>query len=538
MHNKTQTANRVLSRCGTLAVLTCLAAITVALATPAIALAKPKRPGKAHGAAPKVGLMTFTGPGEAASRAAGEKALKSRKIVVPAAQLAASAKSAHVRLDGNDGFRAVAKALDLTAIVSGEVSKKKATITVRTGDDGSSVGEEAFPGADPRKVAATISKTFWKRLAGAFNRTKPPSGGNFEAPPPEEEPATGGAEAANEEKTEAPTPSAAASARKGEAEDTSESKEEKAETKPARKSEAASSEAEEGPAPSSPAVDIMAGPAWFMRSLSFNQARNDLSNTKVASYSLPRAPALFFRGDIFPAALAGATGFAADLGLTADLSYLLPVVTSKGVDGDYKTTGLAYALGVKARLPLGTFLSVSYGGQAFKLTKSNSNMPDAVIPGVSYKFARVGAGIRGQVTPSLMLQANLGYLQCLGKPGDIAASPYFPRTKCNGFEAGVGAGYRLAGSWEIRAGVDWRRFGLSFNVKPGDVTTDPGSTPAVAGGAIDQFIQVYAGLAYAFGGGGSADAPAAEPSDAKADKSAKADKADKSDDDDSSEGGE
>jgi len=530
MHKTTQTANRVLPRPAAVAALACLAALMSALAAPGAALAKPRHPSKGHGPSPKVGLMTFTGPGEAASRAAVEKALKSRKIiVVPAAELSAAAKSAHVKLDGNDGFKAVSKALDLTAIVAGEVSKKKATINVHTGDDGSSVGEEVFQGADPRKVAATISKTFWKRLAGAFNKTKPPSGGNFEAPPPEEEPAAAG-EAASEPASEAP---AAAAERKTErSEEATESKPSKAEKaeKAEAKSEASSGSSEEGEAPASPAVDVAAGPALFMRSLTFNQARNDLSDTKVAKYSLPRAPVLFLRADIYPAALAGSNGFAADLGLTIDVSYLLPVVTSKGVDGDYKTTGLAYALGVKARLPLGTFLSVSYGDQAFKLTKSNASMPDAVVPGVNYKFARVGAGIRGQVTSSLMLQANLGYLQCLGKPGDIAAGHYFPNTKCNGVEAGVGAGYRLGGAWEVRAGVDWRRFGLAFNVKPSDITNDPSTTPAVAGGAIDQYIQIYAGLAYVFGGEGGS---ASEPGSAKAEKPEKAEKAEKSDESES-----
>lgn len=512
MHNTTQIANRVLSRSRTLAVVACIAA--VGLMAPGLALAKPKGKGNAHGkphgAAPKVGLMTFTGPGEAASRGAVEKALKARKIiVVNASDLSAAAKSAHVKLDGNDGFKAVAKALDLTAIVTGEVSKKKATINVHTGDDGSSVGEETFQGADPKKVAAAISKTFWKRLAGPFNKTKPPSGGSFEAPPPEEEPATtGAAEAASEPKAEAP-------AKDTTKETATETKTEETTTKTGSKAEAAPAQAaEEGEPTSDPAVDVSAGPAWFMRSLSFNQPRNDLSNTKVANYSLPRAPVLFFRGDIFPGALAGMTGIAANLGLTADVSYLLPVVTSKGMDGDYKTTGLAYTLGVKARLPFGTFVTVSYGDQAFKLAKSNSSMPDPVVPGVSYKFARIGAGIRDQVTSTLMLQANLGYLQCLGKPGDIAAGNYFPRTTCNGFEAGVGAGYRLSPELEVRAGVDWRRFGLAFKVQPSDIGNDPSTTPAVAGGAIDQYIQIYAGVAYLFGGG-SAGAHAADPASAK-----------------------
>jgi len=521
MYKTTQIANRVLSQSRALVIVAFAAAIAVAAPGPALAKAK-GHGGKPHGAPPKVGVMTFTGPGEAASRAAVEKALKARKIVVvPAAQLSAAAKSAHVKLDGNDGFKAVSKALDLTAIVSGEVSKKKATITVHTGEDGSSVGDETFQGADPKKVAATIGKTFWKKLAGPFNKTKPPSGGSFEAPPPEEEPSpAGGAEAASEPKSEAKSESPAKETPAEKTPEKTEETESKTETKTAAKSEAAGAGEESEPT-SDPAVDVSAGPAWFMRSLSFNQPRNDLSDTKVANYSLPRAPVLFLRGDIFPGALAGMSGVAANIGLTVDVSYLLPVVTSKGTDGDYKTTGLAYALGLKARLPFGTFITVSYGDQAFKLTKSNGNMPDAVVPGVSYKFARIGAGIRDQVTATLMLQANAGYLQCLGKPGDIAAGSYFPNTKCNGFEAGVGAGYRLSPALEIRAGVDWRRFGLAFNVKPSDVTNDPSTTPAVAGGAIDQYIQVYAGVAYVFGGGSSS-AHAAEP----AKTAEKADKAD------------
>src|SRR3569623_3172841 len=78
MHNTTQTANRVLAPRGALALLSCIAALAVALAAPGAAPARPKRPGKGHGAAPKVGLMTFTGPGEAASRAAVETALTPR----------------------------------------------------------------------------------------------------------------------------------------------------------------------------------------------------------------------------------------------------------------------------------------------------------------------------------------------------------------------------------------------------------------------------------------------------------------------------
>ena len=541
MHKTVQTANRVL-RPFTL-VLAVSVAVAVTLAASGTAHAKAH--GKSHGAAPKVGLLTFTGPGEAASRNAVEKALKSRKIVVvPASDLTAAARSAHVKLDSNDGFKAVAKALDLTAIVSGEVSKKKATITVRTGDDGSVVGEETFQGADPKKVAVTVGKTFWKRLAGAFNKTKHPSGGGFEAPPPEEEPASTGSAEASNESTKADEAPPAESRREKKAEKSEEKSETKTEEKSDKSEKSKTAEESESPPSSGEAVDVSAGPAWFMRSLSFNQPRNDLSNTKVASYSLPRAPALFLRGDIFPGALAGMDGVAGNIGLTVDVSYLLPVVKSSGTGGNYNTSGLAYALGLKARLPLGLFASVSYADQTFKLTKTNSSMADSVVPGTNYKFVRADVGIREQVTPTLMLQANAGYLQCLGKPGDIGSSTYFPRVTCNGAEAGVAAGYRLAPSFELRAGVDWRRFGLNFHVKASDVNNDPSMTPPIAGGAVDQYIQIYAGIAYLIGGGGSESGHAAEPASGdegdKPAKAAKSEKAEKSDEEGegASEGGE
>jgi long-subunit fatty acid transport protein len=136
-----------------------------------------------------------------------------------------------------------------------------------------------------------------------------------------------------------------------------------------------------------------------------------------------------------------------------------------------------------------------------------------------------------------MLQANAAYLACLSVGGTISSSSYFPRAKCNGFEAGVGAGYRLADQWEIRAGVDWRRFGLDFHVKTSDVTMDPGSTPAIAGGAIDQYIQINVGIAYVFGGSGSESAHPAESSGGAA-KPAKSDGKSEEDGDSDSEGGE
>ncbi|HEY4185656.1 MAG TPA: hypothetical protein VGP07_11330 [Polyangia bacterium] len=504
--------------------LAMLVAIGAALAAPGVAYAAKGGKGKSHAPA-KVGLPSFSGPGQAASRAATEKALKSRKIVVvPNEDLASAAKSLHVKLDSNDGFKAVSKSLGLTAIVVGEVAKKKATLTVHTGDDGSVVGEETFQGADPHKVAVTIGKTFWKRLSGAFNKTKPPGGGGFEAPPPEEEPASAASEpeAAAEKTTDSDKGSSRSSKKTVEASEEKakpDAEDEASEKKKPSRAAAKSSEDSE-PLPEGPneALDIFAGPAILMRSLSFNQQRNDLSDTKTANYSLPAAPVLNFRGDFYPGALSS-TGLIANIGLTAEVSYLLPVVTSPGQGGNYKTSSLSWSLGGKVRLPYDLFASVSYGDEWFKLVRSSSNMALSIVPGTDYKFVRVGGGIRSQVSSTLTLMANLDYLRCLGKPGDIGGVGYFPRATCAAVDVGVGAGYKITPVFELRGGVDLRRFGLAFNVKPSDVNSDPSMSPPVAGGAVDQYIQIYVGVAYLMGGSGSSSGSTSESSESSSDKS-------------------
>src|SRR6185369_5222796 len=64
----------------------------------------------------------------------------------------------------------------LSAIVTGELSPKKARIAVRDGSDGSVSGEGSFAGANPRKVAAEVGKSFWRRLGSAVERGKVPAG--------------------------------------------------------------------------------------------------------------------------------------------------------------------------------------------------------------------------------------------------------------------------------------------------------------------------------------------------------------------------
>jgi hypothetical protein len=522
-----------------------LAAFAVVVSSLALApeadAARGRRGGGKAAAAPhgktKVGVAAFTGPGEAASRAAVTKALSSKKIVVVSgAELGAAAKQLHVRLDDDSGFKAVAQSLNLTGMVQGEVSAKKATLTVRNGQDGSVVGEESFTGNDPKQVAGVISKTFWKRLAAAFNKTNPPSGGGGGGIDTSDEGASSAAATESE-----PSSSSASENAKPAREEVAAAEPER---KPARKAnteseesgggrpkaKASSSEGGEEAASepgASPWFDGAVGLADLMRSLSYKQQLNYSGATRVANYSLPQSPVVVGKFDIYPGAMLDAGGFANDVGLTLDLGYLLPVVTTPGEGGSYKTASLAWAVGPKVRLPAGFFATVAYGNRWFKLEKSNANMaPSTTVPLTDYKFVRIGAGIKHQVSTSLSLMANLAYDRCLGTPSGIGGAAYFPRTTCAALEAGAGAGYSITNSIELRAGVDLQRFGLAFNTTPNDV----GKTP-IAGGAIDQYIQLYVMVAYVMGGGGAASGGDAESADTAKDE-AKKDNGDKGGEDD------
>ena len=47
---------------------------------------------------------------------------------------------------------------------------------MHNGKDGSLLGEANFSGANPRKIMAEVGRDFWKKLGGAIERGKAPSG--------------------------------------------------------------------------------------------------------------------------------------------------------------------------------------------------------------------------------------------------------------------------------------------------------------------------------------------------------------------------
>jgi hypothetical protein len=464
--------------------------------------------GAAEAAPKRLGVLTFRGPGEATTRKAVMKAAQTNHHqVVGGQQISKTAGRLGVTLDTNDAFKAVAKELAISAFVTGEVTSKKATLTVRNGADGSVSAEAGWSGPNPRGLSAAVSKNFWRRLGASIERGKPPTGAKQGAVP-DEDVAAAAPEDTDPERVETKSLSRSTSkktvteADEAPASDLEPRKKRKlaaedgaAEGEASVSKKAEPEEEETGARPTY--LDVSAGPRVMTRSLTYNQ---DIYN-RNSRYSLPAGPAVALAADFYPAAMSMG-GFLANVGVTADVAYLIPVVTTPAPTGtgNYETTSLAWSAGLKVRLPLGLFVSGSYGDQHYQL-KPKDNATGVDVPTVDYRYIRGGAGIRHQATPQLALIVDVAYLQCLSL-GQIGQAPYYKDATARALDAGIAVGYRINHTFELRAGADIRRYGLAFHQKasdfPATVNTDP--TIRIAGGATDQYLSGWVAIAMLMGG--------------------------------------
>jgi hypothetical protein len=153
------------------------------------------------------------------------------------------------------------------------------------------------------------------------------------------------------------------------------------------------------------------------------------------------------------------------------------------------------------------YASVAYGAQSFQLQTSNGAA--AVIPSVAYKFLRLGLGTRVGLAPALSLEVGAAVLLVTdpgSKAGEIKSPAYFPHMTAQALDVGLSVGYRIIKLIGVRAGVDFRQYGLDFKVRQGE--------PLVVGGAKDRYITVGGGLEVLLDGMGGG-AVAADDDDEK-----------------------
>ena len=488
--------------------LACAVLLVATLAAPAASAA---------GKGGRVGVVVLRGAGEGVVRAKITNALKANGYqVVGGQQLESTASGLGASLDTDAGFKAVARELNISAFVAGELSRKKADLVVRNGADGAVLGDASFAGANPKKIAAQVGADFWRQLGPAIRLGKAPSGAKTkaaiaeEAPPPEEEEAAAPpppppepkkkskkAARAEEESTTEPAPARAEEA--GEAE-----------SKPSRKSaEAAPAEEEEESSASSaavgPALTLGVGGQALFRRLDWNQDR-----ARLPPYALSPGPQASLWLEAYPAAMFS-KGFAGNVGVFGDFNLGFGV-TSTTTDGAKLTTKFQdFLAGVKVRLPVNAFTpyaSVAYGAQSFRLESSTGT--SSIVPSFAYKLLRVGLGTRVAIGSIASLDVGAAFLLVTdpgAKAGEIKSQAFFPNTTANGLDLGLSVSYRLMKWVGVRAGVNFRQYGLDFKVTP--------QSALIVGGATDRYITAGAGVEIMLDGMGGGAAASGDDDDEK-----------------------
>jgi hypothetical protein len=478
----------------------------------------------AEAAAKRVGVPAFDGAQEALVRKKVMAVLQAHGFeLAKSRQIAATLQSANARLDSNDGFQTLAKELGLQAIVTGEVGKKRAKITVYDGREGSAIGDATFQAANPHKLAAEVGRDFWKKLGSAVSKGRVPSGAKQAKKPvaeaPEDTVDESAAAGAGGEGEEAPAKQAAnqaakkaapaAAAAEGEAPPKGEAEAEEKAEKKSKKDEEPS-----GPIPVPPTLDVALGPRLLTRELAYNQPA---SGSGLRPYKLPGGVALAFDLVFFPITYL-TDSFIQNLGVEVHLeqgfaisSQINPPDSVFPQGAKFNTTVHDFAGGLRYRIPysLGQiYLSATGGEHAFVFKTANTAMPrqNLTIPDTIYQYFRPGLGMRFLLPAELALDVNAGYRMVLNGGAQIKDA-YFPNLQVGGVDTTVSLDYRITESLAARASFDWRRYFFAMNSKAGD--------KYIAGGAVDQYFAGTISIVYLMGGGAPSAAPAAEAAPAK-----------------------
>jgi hypothetical protein len=449
---------------------------------------------QAQAAGKRVGVPKFNGAQEALVRKKVMAVLKAHGYqLVRSRDMQAAVESSGGSLDSDDGLKKVAKELALVAIITGDVSARRAKLVVHDGNEGSVLGDATFGGANPRKLAADVGATFWRKLGADVGRGHLPE--NAKKNQKESAPEAGEEEAAAEGTgggAGEPAGGAAAPENAGGGEEAAAPAPKKSKSKVKMESEAAPEESSPSTPSGLPWLDIAIGGGGINRSLTYHQDY-DPSGNKLQSYSLPFGPVGIARGVIYPLdpIIGGAIGNWGFEG-RAMIGFVSSTLSSGASFGN---TVHDFSGGTRIRFPFGAghdvYVSARYGEDAFTFNASNPTQRGTLrTPDTIYHYVRPGIGIQLAVAEALSLELNAGYRYVTNKAG-AQITTFFPHLAVAGADAEATLGYAFNELYGIRLGVDWRRYWYSFNVKPGDTF--------LVGGAVDQSFTFTAALVFKLG---------------------------------------
>jgi len=379
-------------------------------------------------------VRPLSGPGGGRARTGIVRALEEMEGVALLVNDDVESVAADVSADlsAAGGRVAVASELGIAAFVEGRVERisrrrYSAEVQVYGGVDGELLGEAGFTGRNPRALLRAIQGGLARELGDALRRAQ--------APVVEQQ------SEGEEEEEEESTPSGPA-----------------------------------GPRPSP--MTVAAGLRMFNRSYGYT---DDLFGA-LRAYSLGIGPAASLALHWYPLAHV-MDGPAADLGLDLRGETALFLLSKDSAGNEFPTSHTAWYAGLRWRIrsdPVVVTGVLGYGVRSYRIEAISVDVPAPEVPDVDYGTVRIGAEGRLSVLEGLLaFELHAAYLALLDT-GQLAADEWFPRSSGGGLELGLIAGLRFAEDFELRAGVDLRRYFLSMNPEPGD--------PRIAGGALDQYI--------------------------------------------------
>ncbi len=383
------------------------------------------------------------------------------------------------------------------------------------------LGDGSFSGANPRKLATEVGLTFWKKLGPDVGRGHVPSGAKKPSGSAAAEDETGGPAGEGEGEAAPPKPKDESAS----ADEAAAAEEAALSSKKKKKSKVKMEEAppEEASAPAVPSgrpwLDFEIGMGSLSRALTFNQNLTP----SLLSYTLGAGPIATANVVMYPLdpILGGALG---NIGLEMEIQQgfaISSTLVSAGVSHTYPDVVHDYAGGGRYRLPFAAeddiYLSFTGGEDAFTFTGRSQqnilNLPDTI-----YHYVRPGLGVDLAIGGGLSVALGGGYRVVLNHAGPQFLQ-FFPHSTVAGADAEIEARYALSQMFQVRAGVEWRRYWFAMHSVPSDMSLNG---VAIAGGAVDQSFAFTLRIAILIGSssvpkaeGGAEEAPPPPPPNPK-----------------------
>lgn len=429
----------------------------------------------------RIVVEDFEGPGGGSFRASVLRSLRGAGDIalVPREEVYDSARRLGVPLYGPANYVAVARDLAVSTFISGAVQHGRGwrvTLQVRNGANGEIVEETSFAARRAGRVSRAIQRGLWRRVGRSVQSTSAPAAGiepsrmqalENEAPPPmeldelqQEQQSRGGADLDPELFPDAEGDAGEADGDSGGLFD------------PNFVSQHSPLEAQLG-----------------LRAINRGFRYRDDRSGALQPYDMPFGPELTMGAEWYPGAHV-TNGALAHIGLVARVEQSILLSSAGPNDTSYPTSDTYWAIGTRARIPVGddgrVSFSAAYAHHSYSVEAAHPRDGSPSIGSVDYEHGRFGADARLPMG-DLALTLDGAYLLVLDA-GEIGDEHWFPRTTAQGMEASLGFIYPLGNDFQLRGSIDGRLYLLDFHTRDGDAMQ--------IGGAIDRFIGATAAIAW------------------------------------------